>query len=207
MYQLSCRDFLQKLSSSAPVPGGGGASALCGAIGTALSSMVASLTVGKKKYADVQEDVKAIIVKAEKLQNELCDLINEDAKAFEPLSRAYSLPKETEEQIAYKNEIMEKALVSACEVPFAMMEKCWEAILLLEETAQKGTRIALSDAGAGVLMCDAALKAASLNIYINARLMKDRERAGGFTEKTDTLIKKADKKSAEVYEFVLAQIK
>lgn len=207
MYNQSCKQFLSALSSDAPVPGGGGASALSAAIGTALSSMVASLTVGKKKYADVQEDVKLIIKKANALEDELLELINEDAKAFEPLSKAYSLPKTTEEEIAYKNQVMEKALNDASEVPYRIMEKCFEAILLHEETAQKGTRIALSDVGAGVAMCEAALRAASLNIYINTGMMKDRDRAAQLEKSSDELIAKAQAKANEVYSYVLSQIR
>lgn len=207
MYNQTCKQFLSHLSSSEPVPGGGGASAMCAAIGTALSSMVASLTVGKKKYADVQEDVKLIIKKAADLQQQLLELVNEDAAAFEPLSKAYSLPKTTEEEIAHKNQVMEKALRTASEVPYRIMERCYEAILLHEETAQKGTRIALSDVGAGVIMCCSALKAASLNIYINSGMMKDREYALQLEAKSDELIKTAQQKTDEVYSYVLSSIR
>ena len=110
------------------VPGGGGASALVGAVGTALGAMVGNLTLGKKKYADVQEDIKQLLIKAEGLQNDMLELINKDALAFEPLSKAYGLPKDTPEQQQYKAEVMENALKAASSVPYEIMEKCMEAI-------------------------------------------------------------------------------
>ncbi|PKM89442.1 MAG: sugar ABC transporter substrate-binding protein [Firmicutes bacterium HGW-Firmicutes-12] len=170
-------DLLNALSSKEPVPGGGGASALVGALGMALGSMVGNLTLGKKKYENVQEDIKIILLKAEALQQELFALIEEDARVFEPLFKAYGLPKNTEEEMVKKDEIMEGALRAACSVPQKIMEKSMEAIILHEELAVKGTRIAISDVGVGVLFCKSALMGASLNVFINTKLMKDREYA------------------------------
>lgn len=207
MYNNSCMEFINQLSSKAPVPGGGGASALVGTIGTALSSMVGNLTLGKKKYADVQDDIQAMLVEAQQLQNELLDLINKDAEAFEPLSKAYGLPKNTPEEIEHKNQVMEAALRTASEVPYEIMEKCMQAIELHEQMAHKGTRIALSDVGVGVTFCKAALIGASLNIYINTGIMKDRQYAAQLEAKSDELIKKATQKADSVYDYVMSCIR
>ena len=125
------------LGSKAPVPGGGGASALVGAVGTALGNMVGALTVGKKKYADVEEEMKELMAKATTLQDELLHLIERDAEVFEPLSKAYGMPRETEEEKAEKARVMEIVLKDACSVPMEIMEKCCEAIDLIVEFAAK----------------------------------------------------------------------
>ena len=169
MKNLTINDFLTELSSKAPVPGGGGASALVGAAGCSLGTMVGNLTLGKKKYADVQEDIQELIIKSEKLKEELLELINEDAKAFEPLSKAYGLPKDTPEEIAYKDEVMEKALYEASIVPLNIMKKIYEMILFHDEYAAKGTRIAISDVAVGVVFCKSALLGASMNVFINTK--------------------------------------
>ncbi|MCD8124219.1 MAG: cyclodeaminase/cyclohydrolase family protein [Lachnospiraceae bacterium] len=188
MYRQTCEEFVEVLASKAPVPGGGGASALVGAVGMALGNMVGSLTVGKKKYADVQEDILALKGKADVLQAELLRLIDKDAEMFEPLSKAYGLPKNTEEERAEKARIMEAALKDACSVPMEIMEKVCEAIDLLEEFAAKGTAIAISDVGVGVSCCRAALLGASLNVFINTKSMADRAYAGELNEKAQTMI-------------------
>ncbi len=167
----SCEEFVEILSSKEPVPGGGGASALVGAIGTALGNMVGSLTVGKKKYADVQEDILALKAKADNLQKNFIELVQKDAEVFEPLSRAYGLPAETEEQREKKKSVMEAALMEAYGIPVKIMEYCCEAIELHREFAEKGTLIAISDVGVGVAFCKAALLGASLNVFINTRLL------------------------------------
>ena len=143
--------FTDVLASKASVPGGGGASALVGAVGTALGSMVGALTVGKKKYADVEAEIIELMKKADVVRNELLKQIDEDARVFEPLSKAYGLPKETEEQKAEKERVMEACLHEACSVPMQIMVKCCEAIELQKEFAAKGSSLAISDAGVGVL--------------------------------------------------------
>ena len=183
----SCEAFVEVLASKAPVPGGGGASSLVGAIGTALGNMVGSLTLGKKKYADVQDDIIALKAKADALQMELLDLVQKDAEMFEPLSKAYGLPKETEEQKAEKARIMEAALKDACSVPLLIMEKCCEAIELHKEFAAKGSALAISDVGVGVACCRAALLGASLNVFINTKSMTDKAYAAEINEKAEAI--------------------
>ena len=171
----TCKEFVEVLATKAPVPGGGGASALVGAIGTALGNMVGSLTVGKKKYADVEADIIELQKKADALQADLLALVEKDAEVFEPLAKAYGMPKDTPEQQAEKDRVMEKCLVDACSVPMEIMEKCCEAIDIMGEFAAKGSMLALSDAGVGAIVCKAALQGASLNVFINTSSMKDRD--------------------------------
>ncbi len=200
--EKSCIDFVSVLSTKAPVPGGGGASALVGAVGTALGNMVGSLTVGKKKYKDVEEDILALQKKADALQKDLLDLVEKDAEVFEPLSKAYGLPKNTEEEKAHKAEVMEKCLVSACGVPIQIMEKCCEALDLMKEFADKGSKLALSDAGVGAVMCGAALQGASLNVFINTASMKDRAVAEATEKKANEMLEKYVPFAAEIFQSV-----
>ncbi len=173
MLKKSCIEFVDALSSKEPVPGGGGASAYVGSIGMALGVMVGSLTVGKKKYADVEADVLVLMEKGQKIIEKLQVLVKEDADAFYPLSQAYGLPKNTEEEIRIKEETLQAALVKATLVPLDIVRCCADGINLQEEFAQKGTRIAISDVGVGVTFLKAALEGAKLNVLINTQIMKD----------------------------------
>ena len=202
----SCKDFTIELASKASVPGGGGASALCGALGTALGNMVGSLTVGKKKYADVEPEIKATMEKAEKVWRELLDLIQRDADVFEPLSKAYGLPKETEEEKAHKAEVMEKCLKEACSVPMDIMVKCCEAIELQKVFADKGSTLAISDAGVGVAFCKAALLGASLNVFINTKAMTDRPYAEDLNKKANEMIAKYTVMADEIFNGVFSRL-
>ncbi|MEG1536961.1 MAG: cyclodeaminase/cyclohydrolase family protein [Clostridiales bacterium] len=186
--QMSCGDFIEAVAGSAPTPGGGGASAYVGAVGMALGNMVGSLTRGKPKYQAVEADIIALQQQADALQQQLLDLVAKDAEVFMPLSRAYALPKDTEEQCRYKAIIMEAALVEACSVPLEIMEKCAAAILLHQQFAAKGSAIAISDVGVGVAVCEAALKGASLNVFINTKSMTDREEASRLTAQAQSLL-------------------
>lgn len=203
----SCEEFVDVLASKAPVPGGGGASALVGAIGMALGNMVGSLTVGKKKYADVEADIIALKEKATALQGEFLRLVEEDAKAFEPLSKAYGMPRATEEEKAEKARVMAIVLKEACAVPMEIMEKCCEAIDVIEEFAAKGSALAISDAGVGVVFCKAALLGASLNVFINTKSMEDKEYAAFLNEKADKMITDYSKKADEIFAAVNARLR
>ena len=198
--EMSARSFTEVLASSEPVPGGGVASALVGAIGTALASMVGNLTTGKKKYAEYEDDIQRILKKADELRNTLLPQIDEDAKCFEPLSKAYGLSKDDPS----RDEVMENALRIACTAPLAIMKTAAEAIELHAELAVKGSTLMLSDVGVGVLCCKTALMGASLSIFINVRLMKNRDFAEALKAETDSLLIKycelADKTYADVFE-------
>lgn len=182
---MSCVGFSEILASREPVPGGGGASALVGALGIALCSMVGNLTVGRKKYAAVEEDVKVMLVKGEKLRVRLLELIDDDAKAFDPLAKAYSIPKDD----PARAKIMNKVLTDACVAPLEMMKCCCEAIDLLAEMLEKGSVTLVSDVGCGVLCCKAALSGASLNIFINTKSLEDKEKAKKIEAEADAMLK------------------
>ena len=203
---VPCNEFVEVLASKAPVPGGGGASALVGAIGTALGNMVGSLTVGKKKYADVEEEMYELKGKADALQKELLHLIERDAEVFEPLSKAYGMPRNTEEEKAEKARVMEIVLKDACSVPMEIMERCCEAIDLIEVFAEKGSTLAISDAGVGATFCKAALEGASLNVFINTKSMKNREYADELNKKADEMLSVYTKKAEEIYQSVAARL-
>ena len=143
MTMETCREFVKVLSSDAPAPGGGGAAALVGAIGTALGNMVGSLTVGKKKYADVQDEILALKARCDELQKKLLDQVEADEVNFLPLAKAYGIPKDDPNRDA----ILEEATITACGVPMHIMELCCQAIDYIQVFAAKGSRLAVSDAG------------------------------------------------------------
>ena len=176
---VSCREFVEVLASDAPAPGGGGASALVAAIGTALGNMVGALTVGKKKYAEVEEEIKNLMARCKTLQEELLDQVPADAKGFLPLANAYGIPKDDPQ----REEILEEATITACAVPMHIMELCCESLDIIAELAAKGSRLAVSDAGCGAAIVKAALQAASLNVFINTKTLRNRALADEMNEK------------------------
>lgn len=199
---LNSVEFIEELASKAAVPGGGGASALAGAIGTALGNMVGSLTVGKKKYADVEADIIALKHKSDELQNEFLRLVDEDAAAFEPLSKAYGIPKDD----PAREKTMEDALRIATSAPMDIMRACASAIDVVGEFAVKGSALAISDAGVGAALLRAAIIGASFNVFINTKAMTDREYAGKINADANALLDKYVAKAgdivAKVYEKV-----
>lgn len=200
---MTYTEFADALASKAPVPGGGGASALVGALGVALCSMVGNLTVGRKKYADVEADIIVMLEKGKALQDKLLGLIEKDAEAFGPLAEAYSIPKDDPKRA----QIMEKNLAAACAAPLEIMRCCCEAIELLEEMMQKGSVMLVSDVGVGAALCGAALKGASLNIYINTKSMADRENADRINGETDEMLRQYAQLADRVYEEVARRLK
>ena len=203
MREDSINKFLTELSSGAPVPGGGGASALMGAVGSSLCSMVANLTTGKKKYAEYHGDIDRILEKTAVLTYEIAELIEKDAEAFEPLSKAYSIPKEE----PGRDEILENALRVASDAPYKIVEKTLEVADIIEELSVKGSRLAISDVGVAASATRAAATGASMNVYINTKLMKDREYALKMNEKTDALVAAVITKCDKAYELVLGGLK
>lgn len=201
--QKSCVDFAGVLASKASVPGGGGAAALAGALGVALCSMVGNFTVGKKKYADVEADVQAMLVKGETLRTRLLELVDADAEAFEPLSRAYAIPKDDPTH----DEVLETATLNACAAPVEMVERCAQAIDLLEEMMLKGSKMLISDVGCGALLAKAAMESAAMNVYINTKALKDRVKAEEIEQKVDNLLKKYRIRADCVVESVTHQIR
>ena len=166
-------NFLDELASNSPTPGGGSVAALAGALGAGLISMVGNLTVGKKKYEDVEEDIKKIISSSEKLRYELSQLIEEDVKVFNNFMATYKMPKETEDEKRVRAEKIQESLIKAAKVPLRVAYKCLDILSLSKEVAEKGNVNVVSDAGAAVLMAEAALESAILNVKINLRMIKD----------------------------------
>ena len=203
----SCSEFVEVLATKAPVPGGGGASAMVGALATALGNMVGSLTVGKKKYAAVEEEMRALKDRCDRLQKDFLHLVERDAEVFEPLARAYSMPKNTEEEKAEKARVMEIVLRDACSVPMEIMEKCCEAIDIIAVFAEKGSVIAISDAGVGAAFAKAALQGASLNVYINTKSMADRALAAELNAKCDRMLEEYSGKADAIFDNVLGRLK
>lgn len=202
LIQRSCEEFLSQLASKAPAPGGGGAAALVGAAGAALGNMVGSLTTGKKKYAAVEEKIQALNAKAETLRKELEALVQEDAEAFAPLAAAYGLPKDTPEQAADKERVMETALTRAALVPIKIMQKCLEGITLAYSYAVDGSTMAISDAGCAAVLCKAALQAASLNVFVNTKLMTNREFATALEHTAEQLLDAGTSYADEAFHYV-----
>ena len=200
LMNLSCEAFLEDLAGNAPAPGGGGAAALVGAAGAALGNMVGSLTVGKKKYAAVEADVLVLNRRATALRKRLEGLVQADADAFTPLAAAYKLPKETPEQQAHKAAVLETALEGACAVPLEIMSACCEGIALAAEYAEKGSVMAVSDAGCAALFCKAALQAAGLNVSINTRLMADNAHAAALNAQADAMLAEFVPQADQIHE-------
>lgn len=207
MAEQNMQEFIKVLSSKAAVPGGGGACAYVAAAGMALGAMVANLTTGKKKYAQYQEEIEELLSKTEQLSKELMTYMDKDAESFEPLSKAYGLPKDTKEQQKYKDAVMEKALKEASLTPVALMEKILDALKILERLSVVGSRLAISDVGAGVQLCKAALNGASLNVFINTKLMKDTETAEELNTRTDALLIEGNELADRIYEEVVDAIR
>ena len=207
MRKNSIEEFAGSLSSAKPVPGGGGACAAAGAFAAALGMMVANLTVGKKRYADVEEEMKEILIRLGALRDQLLELIDKDAEAFEPLSRAYGLPRETPDQREEKERVLEAALYEASMVPLEIMERILKAMEDLEILSKKGSRIVISDAGVGVLFAQAALDGASLNVFINTKLMKDQITAQRIDKKAEDMIRQGQEYKDRIYSTVMSQIR
>lgn len=198
--------FISELATKAPTPGGGGASAYCGALASALASMVGNLTVGKKKYASVETEVEQALEELADLRESLIALIDADAQAFEPLAASWKMPASTPREQEIKRRTTQAALVDACAVPLEIMGACAKVIVLCEFMAHNGSVMALSDAGVASLFAQAALEGASLNIIINAQSLEDEAIATDFMTKQRVLIETYGNKARETYLFVRAQL-
>lgn len=169
----TCREFVSALASSAPTPGGGGAAALCGAVGAALCGMVASLTTGKKKYASVEREIQQLLKSTNTLYDKLLDQVRADAEGFQPLSRAYAIPREDPTRAV----VLQSAAETACTAPLEIMALCAAALSAAGHLAEIGSRLAVSDAGCAAAILRGALEAAALNVLVNTKTMTDRSAA------------------------------
>lgn len=180
----SCRDFSRDLASASPTPGGGGASALAGALGSALGQMVCNLTLGKKKYAAVEPQIQQALEKLEKLRLALLDCVQEDEEAFAPLAAAYAIDKNDPNRA----QVLEKATLIACEPPMKILRLCAEALSSVAFLAENGSRLAVSDAGCAASFLRCGMESASLNIFINTRTLLDRETAKKLEQEAEELL-------------------
>jgi formiminotetrahydrofolate cyclodeaminase len=202
----SIQTFLDDLASERPTPGGGGAAAVSGAIGAALVSMVANLTIGKKNYEAVWEDLEALNAKAEALRTDLIGAIDEDVVAFNSVMGAYGLPRATDEEKAKRTAAIQAALKDATLAPLRAVKACFEVIRLSAVVAEKGNLNVISDAGVAVLAANAGLRSAALNVLINAKAIKDRDFAEAHIAEVNALLAQAAETTDSVYQTVRTKI-
>jgi formiminotetrahydrofolate cyclodeaminase len=200
---LSCRDFAKELASKKPVPGGGGAAAMVAALGAALNTMVANFSYGKKKFIDMKHKHEELIKRGEILRDKLIDLVDKDAEFFEPLSRAYVMPFDTEEEKRIKKETLQKCLMAACSAPMETLRFSYDAILLHEEIADISSKNIISDVGVGVQFLKAALYSAYLNVLINLNSIDDENYVRTQREEAEKLLDTGSRIADEVYEKVV----
>lgn len=180
----TCKEFTAALASNKPVPGGGGAAALAGALAVSLCAMAGNYTVGKKKYADVEAEVRDLLTECEELRLRLLNLVEADAEAFEPLSKAYAIPKDD----PARETKLEEATMCAIKAPLAMMDACADVLELLDSMLDKCNRMMISDVACGAILAGAAMKAASLNVFVNTHSLKNRLKAEEFEMTADKLL-------------------
>ncbi len=195
---MTLAGFTEALASKAAVPGGGGASALAGALGAALGSMVGELTLGKPKYAAVEDQMLDLTARAKALSGELLAMIDADAEAFLPLSRAYAIPKDDPDREAE----LERCLRLAAEAPIGILRLCCEAVELMEGFAAMGSVLAVSDAACGAALCRGALYGAAVNVKVNTKSMKDRAYAGEIDGEADRLLDEYGKRAEKVFAYI-----
>jgi formiminotetrahydrofolate cyclodeaminase len=200
------RVFLDELASSAPAPGGGSAAAVLGSMGAALVSMVCNLTVGKKKYADVQGDIEAILEQSEGLRLKLLDLMEADVEVYTGVSEAFKMPRGTDEEKATRTAAIQEALKAATLVPLDVAQACVDALALCTPAAEKGNVNAVSDAGVAALAAEAGLRSAALNVLINLGLIKDQGFVDEQQAKLDSLLKDKPALKEEVYALVVSKL-
>jgi formiminotetrahydrofolate cyclodeaminase len=198
--------FMDELASNAPAPGGGSVAALSGAMGAALVSMVCNLTIGKKKYAEVEEDIQGILGQSEELRLQLQGLVADDIEVYTNVIAAYRLPRGTEEEKAARTAAIQEALKKAEAVPMRVAEACVEVMDLCRPAGDKGNINAVSDAGVAVLMAEAGLRSAALNVLINLGAIRDEAFVAAERAKLDALLAGKGAMRDDVYDFVVGKL-
>jgi formiminotetrahydrofolate cyclodeaminase len=198
--------FLDGLASQSATPGGGSAAAIMGAKGAALVSMVCHLTIGKKKYADVEDEMKAMLVKSEALRRALTGMVQDDVKAFDQVMGAYGMAKETDMEKAARSEAIQAALKLATDVPLNCCRAARAVIDLGAKAAEKGNLNVISDAGVAVLGAYAALRSAALNVYTNTKMITDRGFAAAKLTELEGLLGGADALTEKAYAIVKGKL-
>ena len=202
----SVQQFLDELASRQATPGGGSAAAVMGAQSAALTSMVCNLTIGKPKYAEVEEEMQALLLRSESLREKLTGMIKADVDVFDKLMACYGLAKETVEEKAERSAQIQSVLKQATIVPLDCAKACAEAIKLSQIAADKGNTGVISDAGVAVMAGYAALKSAALNVYINAGSIKDKEFANQKLAELEQILNGAEVETEEIYQIVKAKL-
>lgn len=195
---LYLQEFLDKTESNEPVPGGGSIAALSSAISAALSAMVANLTVGKKNYETVSEEMEVIAKKMSAFKQEFVDLIDKDANSFDKVMKAYKLPKETDEDKAERSRLIQEGMAYAASVPLEVAAKTSELFEMIEVLVQKGNANAQTDALVAAMMARTAILSALYNVKINLGSIKDEAFVAQTTEKVKALEKLAVEKEAHI---------
>lgn len=202
LINYSCKDFAEKLASKESVPGGGGAAALVGALAVALGSMAANFTLGKKSYANVQEDIKEMLSRGEFLRKWLLELVDADAKAFLPLSKAYSMPQSDE-----KDTLIQKYTLEALNPPMEMLSACQEITGLLEDLENKCSKMLISDVACAANLCVASIKSAATNVYINTKTLTDIDKKAELEGIADSVVERCVSKCEAVSARINAKIR
>jgi formiminotetrahydrofolate cyclodeaminase len=202
LVEKTVKEFLDELASNSPAPGGGSVAALCGALAAALCSMVCRLTIGKKKYADVSDELQNLLDKMEKYRIELTALIDEDTKAFNKVMEAYRLPKESEDEIKIRNAEIQTASKYAAEVPMQVLKKSSEIIELAKIVALKGNINSISDASVGCLLLQTCGASALYNILINLKSIEDEEFRNRLQNEIEICSKTIENQSNEIRQIV-----
>jgi methenyltetrahydrofolate cyclohydrolase len=198
--------FLDALASQSATPGGGSAAAIIGAMGAALVSMVCNLTIGKKKYAEVETEMKEVLAKAEALRHKLTGMIEDDVKAFDAVMGAYGMAKETDQEKAARGEAIQAALKLATDVPLRCCHAAREVIDLAGVASDKGNLNAISDAGVGALAAYAALRSAALNVFTNVRMITDKTFAEAKLKELNQLLAGAEGATEKAYGVVKGKL-
>jgi formiminotetrahydrofolate cyclodeaminase len=202
----SVTNFLDELASNAPAPGGGSVASLSGALGAALVSMVCNLTLGKKGYEEVQGDIEDLLAQSEALRQEMADLLEADVAAYTGYSQASKMSRATDEEKAERAKAMQAALQVATDVPLRIAETAVKVMDLCLPAAEKGNKWAVSDAGVAVLMAEAALRSAALNVLINLGSLKDQEFAADRRARLDSLLAGKGAMRDEIYDYVVSKL-
>ena len=200
---MKLKDFLDELASSSPAPGGGSVAALSGSLSAALSSMVCRLTIKKKKYEDVRDEIRLILTKCESLRNELTELIDEDTKAFNQVMDAFKMPKDNDEQREERKRSIQLALKNATHSPLKIAQLCYDILNLNIVIAEKGNVNSITDTGVSALLANTGIESAALNVRINLGSIKDE----GFIEKTEKELKEIEENAEELTNNIMKIVK
>jgi formiminotetrahydrofolate cyclodeaminase len=199
-------EFMEVLSSSSPTPGGGSASALSGAVGASLVAMVANLTIGKKKYASVEEEMKDVLSKATSLRQKMTDLVSRDAESFDAVMAAFKMAKETEEEKKARKAKIQETTKAATEVPLEVMRKCLSGMELCSQVAEKGNQNSISDAGVAALQFEACADGAMLNVLVNLPGIEDEDFKSRAKGVADGIQKEMESRSARILDLVRSKM-